>query len=281
MLEKAVADQELAGLSRLDRAYNRNMVAVAHTKSGEQSAADAATADLPLIQAAAARTVDTTADAFKASIHGKTVDNRGDAAEALRTWAGKHGHRLMSLYGHDELGIIAHLGGHELRAKLVPARDLDHATVEVRIEGVPRATTQIARRSLLSADIGTIRQLENRVASLPRLAADVDARRQEALSRVEQAEKALAEPFKHADALKAAQANSARIDQLMAEAAKPEQPAQEEPATETDPRLEKMQRLMKASFPQQATSTGATGAATATEQRPAEHRRQQDSVYGR
>ena len=42
VLEKAVADQELARLSRLDRAYNRNMVAVAHTKRGEQSAADAA-----------------------------------------------------------------------------------------------------------------------------------------------------------------------------------------------------------------------------------------------
>lgn len=157
---------------------------------GEQSAADAATADLPLIQAAAARTVDTSADAFKASIDGKPVDNRGDATEALRAWAGKHGHRLMNLYGYDELGTIAALGGHQLRAKLVPARDLDHATVEVRIEGVPRATTQIARRSLLSADIGTIRQLENRVASsLPKLAAAVEARRQEALSRVEQAEK--------------------------------------------------------------------------------------------
>ena len=39
VLEKAVADQELARLSRLDRAYNRNMVAVAHTKRGEQTAA--------------------------------------------------------------------------------------------------------------------------------------------------------------------------------------------------------------------------------------------------
>jgi hypothetical protein len=71
VLEKAVADQELARLSRLDRAYNRNMVAVAHTKRGEQSAADAATADLPLIQAAAARTIDTTADAFKATSTGR------------------------------------------------------------------------------------------------------------------------------------------------------------------------------------------------------------------
>lgn len=241
----------------------------------------AATHDLPLIQAAAARTVNTTADAFKASIDGKTVDNRGDMAEALRAWAGKHGHRLMNLYGYDELGTVATLGGHELRAKLVPARDLDHATVEVRIEGVPRATTQIARRSLLSADIGTIRQLENRVASLPRLAADVELRRQEELSRVEQAEKALAEPFKHSEALKAAQANSARIDQLMANAAKPEEQPQPEPPAEIDPRLEKMQRLMNASFPQQSKTTATAGTATATQQRPAEQRRQQDSDYGR
>lgn len=72
------------------------MVAVAHTKRGEQSAADAATADLPLIQAAAAPSIDTTSDAFKASIDGKTVDNRGDAAEAIRAWAGKHGHGLIT-----------------------------------------------------------------------------------------------------------------------------------------------------------------------------------------
>ncbi|MET3952546.1 2Fe-2S iron-sulfur cluster binding domain-containing protein [Arthrobacter sp. UYEF36] len=47
-------------------------------------------------------------------------------------------------------------------------------------------------------------------------------------SRVEQADKALAEPFQHAGALKAAKAGSARIDQLMADAAKPEEPAQPE-----------------------------------------------------
>lgn len=43
------------------------MAAVAHTQRSEQSAADAAAGDLPLIQAAAARTVDTTADAFKSA----------------------------------------------------------------------------------------------------------------------------------------------------------------------------------------------------------------------
>ncbi|WP_411375520.1 hypothetical protein ACLH0K_03750 [Arthrobacter sp. MPF02] len=86
--------------------------------------------------------MDTTADAFRATIDGKNIDNRGAAAEALCAWAGKHGHMLTKLYGYDELGTIAQLGGHELRAKLVPARDPDHATVKVRIEGVPRATTK-------------------------------------------------------------------------------------------------------------------------------------------
>jgi hypothetical protein len=54
-------------------------------------------------------------------------------------------------------------------------------------------------------------------------------------SRVEQADKALAEPFKPADALKAAQTDSARIDQLMADAAKPEEPAQLEPRPKSTP----------------------------------------------
>ncbi|BCW42732.1 hypothetical protein StoSoilB3_42670 (plasmid) [Arthrobacter sp. StoSoilB3] len=281
VLEKAVADQELARLSRLDRAYNRNLVAVNHTKRGEQAAADAAAQDLPLIHAAVVRTVDTTADAFKTTIGGQSFDNRADAAEALRAWAGRQGHRLMNLYGYDELGTIATLGGHELRAKLVPGRDLDRSTVEVRIEGVPRATTQISRKGLLAADLGTIRQLENRVSSLPRLAADVETRRQEALTRIEQADKALAEPFKHADALKAAQTNSARIDQLMADASKPEEQPQPETAPEIDPRLEKMKRLMNASFPQPPGTVTAAANATTTQHRAPEPRRQQDSDYGR
>lgn len=75
----------------------------------------------------------------------------------------------------------------------------------------------------------------------------METRRQEALARIEQADKARAEPFQHAEALKTAQANSARIDHLMADAAKPEEP----PQPEADPSLEKMQRLMKASFPYQ------------------------------
>lgn len=80
----------------------------------------------------------------------------------------------------------------------------------------------MSRKGLLAADVGTVRQLENRVSSLPRLAADVETRRQEALTRIEQADKALAEPFKHAAALKAAQDNTERVDQLMADASKPE-----------------------------------------------------------
>ncbi|MFF1831123.1 helicase-related protein [Paenarthrobacter sp. NPDC058040] len=281
VLEKAVADQELARLSRLDRAYNRNQVAVAHTKRGEQTAADAAAHDLPLIHAAIERTVDTTADKFKATINGQTLDNRTDAAEALRAWAGRQGHRLMNLYGYDELGTIAALGGHELRAKLIPGRDLDRSTVEVRLEGVPRATTQISRKGLLAADVGTIRQLENRVSSLPRLAADVETRRQDALTRIDQADKALAEPFKHAEALKTAQANTARIDQLIADTAKPEEPVRSEAGPNIDPRLEKVQRLMNASFPHLSGSAAPGVGVTRSEPLRLKQAHQQRTEYDR
>jgi hypothetical protein len=49
-------------------------------------------------------------------------------------------------------------------------------------------------------------------SSLPKLAAEVEERRKDALTRIEQADKALAEPFKHAAALKAARVETARID---------------------------------------------------------------------
>ncbi|MDJ0321957.1 helicase-related protein [Pseudarthrobacter sp. PS3-L1] len=280
VLEKAVADQELARLSRLDRAYNRNMVAVAHTKRGEQAAVDTATQDLPLIQAAVARSVDTTADAFRATVNGTTLETRAEAGEAVKAWAGRRAHQLMNMYGNDDLGVIATVGGHELRAKLVPGRDLDQATVEVRIDGVPRATTQINRRALLNADVGTIRQLENRVSSLPRLASDVEARRQEALSRISQADTALTEPFKHAESLKAAQVDTARISQLMADTAKPEEAAKEEAEIEVDPRLARQQRLHQASFPQKA-SPGTAPTASSSPGKPVNvYGSNRDSDYG-
>lgn len=72
------------------------------------------------------------------------------------------------------------------------------------------------------------------VSSLPRLAADVETRCQEALCRVEQVGKA-SRPFKYADALKAAQGGSASIDQLMADKAKPEELVQPERKKVLDP----------------------------------------------
>ena len=193
--------------------------------------------------------------------------------------AAREEHRLMNLYGYDELGTIATFGGHELRAKLVPGRELDNATVEARFEGVPRATTQISRKNLLSADLGTIRQLENRVSSLPRLAADAETRRQEGLTRIEQADEALAAPFKHADALKAAQASTHRPTRGRRSKAGRTTTAQTAP--EIDPSLEKMHRLMKASFPHQPGS--AIPGAGATKAQPAKlsQQPQQRSGYER
>ena len=91
-------------------------------------------------------------------------------------------------------------------------------------------------------------------ASGPRLAADVEERRKEAPTRIEQAGKALAEPFKHADALKTTKAETARIDQLMAEATKSaKQPTEHytpEATAQVDPELQRLQNLHRASFPQ-------------------------------
>lgn len=70
-----------------------------------------------------------------------------------------------------------------------------------------------------------------------------------------------------------------RINQLMADAANPEEPAQPEPPAEIDPRMEKMQRLMNASFPPQPRTAAST--ATTAPPRTPEQRRQQQPEYGR
>ena len=64
-----------------------------------------------------------------------------------------------------------------------------------------------------------------------------------------------------------------------ADAAKPEESAQPEPPAEIDPRMEKMQRLVNASFPPPTGSASAT--ATTAQPRTPDQGRQQQPQYGR
>ncbi|EMY32805.1 putative helicase [Arthrobacter crystallopoietes BAB-32] len=247
ILDKAVADQELARLERLHRAFNRNLVAVEHTRRGEQTALEAAEQDLPLIEAAISRTTDTAGERFSMSIEGRDYTSRADAITAIREWAGQRRIGLPDPYASRDLGVLGSLGGHDLTVTQLAANSFDKAMFRVEVKGIPRAHMQLTREKLLQPDVGLIRQLENRVASLPRLAAEVSQRRSEAQTRIEQATRTLEGGFKHEEALQQARDKAAKINEALEQLQREQEPAPE--AEPVDPELARMRRLHAASFP--------------------------------
>ncbi|WP_367645917.1 hypothetical protein [Paenarthrobacter ureafaciens] len=127
------------------------------------------------------------------------------------------------------------------------AHSFDKAMFRLELQGVPRAHVQLTRDKLLQPDVGLIRQLENRVASLPRLAADVTQRKAEAQTRIEQATRTLEGGFKHEAALRDAREKAADINAALEKLQRDQEP---EPAPEQmDPDVARMRRLHAASYP--------------------------------
>ncbi|GAB2748226.1 hypothetical protein GCM10027090_18560 [Sinomonas soli] len=230
VLEKANADQEYNRLSRLERAHHRNLVAVEHTRSAERTALEAARADLPLIEAAAAQAAVTSGEAFAMTVRGARYTTRPEAAAAaVQDWAAANSHHVLNPYARAELGTLAELGGHAVRVRLVPPFPGQKPTAELSLDGVPRTSFEVDRDALVKADLGTIRQLENRVAALPRLAQRTAERAAEAEGKIAEAEAMLGRPFKHVEALAAARAEVERVDAAIAARSGPIEEAAEAP----------------------------------------------------
>jgi hypothetical protein len=277
VLEKANADQEHARLARLERAHHRNLAAVEHTRTAERTALASATADLPLIRAAAEHAVDTSGDAFAMTIRGTRFDSRTDAAEAIRDWAATHSHHLMNRYATNDIGTLAELGGHAFRVRLLAPFPGQKPAAELSLEGVPRTAFELSRDSLANADFGTIRQLENRITGLPRLAERTAERAAEAAAKIGEAESMLGRPFKHTEALAAARAEVERVDAAIAARAEGAEAGQA-PKAQPDPELEELASLRAASFPTRAGSTKGSSNEGAKAYRPTPER---DASRGR
>jgi hypothetical protein len=218
VLDKAHADNEVVRLDRLSRAFNRNQVMLGHTVvTADRSAAGGQT-DLPLLEAAVAKMRDTTGDAFTMTRGDVQVDNRTDAAASMRAWALENQSRI-AFYTNPRsarpLGTLGTLGGQTLLAEAEPRRQGFDQAIILTIEGVPRTELRVTLESALNGGVGTIRQMEFHVASLPRLAARVSTQISAAEQEAAQAREGLAKPFKHADALSAARDHAADIGAQM------------------------------------------------------------------
>uniref|UniRef100_UPI003899C835 helicase-related protein n=1 Tax=Pigmentiphaga litoralis TaxID=516702 RepID=UPI003899C835 len=256
VLEKANADQEYNRLSRLERAHHRNLVAVEHTRSAERTALTSATADLPLIEAAAGRAAVTSGEAFAMTVQGTRFTSRTEAAAAVQDWAAANSHHVMNPYARTDLGVLAELGGHAVRARLIAPFPGQKPTAELSLDGVPRTSFEVDRDALINADLGTIRQLENRVAGLPRLAQRTADRAAEAEGKIAEAEAMLDRPFKHGEALAAARAEVERVDAAIAARSGPAEPAAAAEPDGLDEETRALAGLVAVTFPRAARGGG-------------------------
>ena len=149
---------------------------------------------------------------------GVSVENRTDAAASVKAWAQENQSRIVFYRNTREprlLGTLGTLGGQTLLAEVEAWRPGFDPAIVLTIEGVPRTDLRITLASALDGGVGTIRQMEFHVASLPRLAARVSTQISAAEQEAAQAREGLAKPFKHADALSAARDHAADIGAQM------------------------------------------------------------------
>lgn len=242
LLDKAKADQELAKLERLQRAWQRNNDALIWRASSARKEIATTQEAIPRLQAAVERT-HVPAD-FQMRLGDYTWNSRTEAADALRVWALRHASVPPPRTGERDLGIMGELNGHQLRVIQHQANSMEIglSQVEIRIEDTPTEGVKLARGAFASSGIGTIQRLENRIAKLPELVTAAQTRAQEAERELAHAEAGIGAPFKHADALHEAKAEVQRITELLAPPEQDHLPV-EEPAPPAQRLMTRLERL--------------------------------------
>ncbi|WIG19338.1 helicase-related protein [Kocuria rosea] len=249
ILEKSKADQELARLERLNRAWHRNQSSLVFRKDAAQVRADALEREIPALRSAAQRTTEELGgERFRMTIDGRTYDKRADAAEAWQRWAGIHATSRPPRGGETDLGVVGQIGGHDIRIVQRPGNlaDLSASPVELRIDDAPGVAVEVTRATSLNPSVGMIQRLENQVRALPEEVTKREARLASARQEVVDAREALDVPFKHQEALEAARWEVERIGRAMR--------GEDEPQPTLDPELEALKKRMRINFPDAPTA---------------------------
>lgn len=227
ILEKARVDAETTRLERLQRSWTRTQRALEATVDGADRRLPVLRADLDRLDQALPHARPTRGDAFRMSIGNTSYDARADAAVALR--------RVLSEIdpsnSDTEARAVAQLGGFEI---LASGRRLLHPHLRLELSGVPRSGLDVDLDEARAArPLGIITRLENRVAGLAGIRADVSREIERASTERDRAAAELGQPFPHAQALDTARQRGAELEaELAAEATRTESaPATAEPAT--------------------------------------------------
>jgi N12 class adenine-specific DNA methylase len=243
ILDKAAADAEHTRLQRLQRADQRNRHALRSALTDAQTRAQHSASELTAVHAALAIRRDTRGDAFAMTVAGQHAHTRADAAQRIHHWTARAATptRLPHSHAQQPLGELGQLGGLTIDAAL--RRTLDGTTtLELALRDLAAQPATLPLDRLGHDALSLVRQLEHRLGDLSALADRLQAARDAALAERERAQRALAQPFKHADALAAASARCQQLAEQMRERQQPTPDAAQDDTAE-------LQRLTRANFP--------------------------------
>ncbi len=177
------------------------------------------------------RLVDTSGDRFRIQIGEATCTSRTEAARALAGWSHEAGLRYAPTYRERDHGIVGQISGFDITLATRPG--LGGIQVAIDLAGVPRSGFSIDRDVFLAGGVGLIQRIENRAAGIPTYLRDATAQLEDAEQTVRDTDERIGRPFRHADALRDAQARLAEVNhQLEALQESVDTATAEPPATE-------------------------------------------------
>lgn len=214
LLDQAALQVEVTRMERLERSHTREQERLQRLLRQSDALLDVIRDEIAEAGQALTRRVDTTGDAFAITVLGARSTDRKQANELLRQAIA-----VVETPGRGRQEI-ATLGGFTVAAESRWSQDQTRRRLFVDMPGLPRAEFELPVKEIPAADI--VNRLEKRVRGIEnmqkQLQRDLTARRQE----IERVTAGVGEPFKHADALRAARGQLEVIYAQIEEASKPE-----------------------------------------------------------
>jgi N12 class adenine-specific DNA methylase/SAM-dependent methyltransferase len=213
ILEKARVDSETNRLERLHRAWSRNQRTLDATISSADHRLPTHAAELGRLDQALTQRSDTRGHAFTITIGARRYDSRADAATALRNTLAT----IDPLYRDVEPRVVARLGGFDV---LAAGQRLLEPHLRLELAGVPRSGFTLGLDEIRpERPLGIITKLENRVAAIGQLRAEIEHEMHRSTTERDRATTELGQPFPHTDALATCRTRGAELAAELAEQA--------------------------------------------------------------
>jgi hypothetical protein len=208
--------------------------------------------EIPHLEAAIAKRIDTRGDQFRMQIGDRLHSERGEAARALAS-------RITDVLNAPRWDAadhpVGHLGGYELTAKRQYRDDQPYVLVDVA--GAPVDGIAVSVGDTQNPSPGLVVRFENVLRSLDRKLASKHEWIDDLTTEITRAQGELGKPFQHQDTLHTAYATRKAINDKLAAAAAPP------PANATDPDVADSLALLASTNPGESRPNNHTTATTA------------------